>query len=69
MDIFRQKYGNVTEVYSWWSPITKARERNIGWRIDAIWGDETLAKITQNIGYLHEQYGSDHCPMMIDLDI
>lgn len=67
-DIWRKKFPDAAEVYSWWSPITKARERNIGWRIDSIWGDEKLQKITKNIEYLHTQMGSDHCPMQIEIE-
>lgn len=67
-DIWRHQNPDVTEVYSWWDQKTRARDRNIGWRIDAIWGDETVLKITKNIEYLHAQMGSDHCPMQIIVD-
>ncbi len=36
-DIWRERNPNMTEVYSWWDPVTRSRERNVGWRIDALW--------------------------------
>lgn len=68
-DIWRDKYPEKIEVYSWWDPVTRSRERNVGWRIDALWCDtESIANI-RNIEYLTEQYGSDHCPILLDIDI
>ena len=68
-DIWREKNPTLTEVYSWWDPVTRSRERNVGWRIDALWGDDSINAKTRNIEYLQNQMGSDHCPIMIDLDI
>jgi exodeoxyribonuclease III len=53
--------------YSWWSPITKARARNAGWRIDycllsAAYQDRLMAA-----EILNDVFGSDHCPVLIDL--
>ncbi len=64
-DIWRRKNPGVAEVYSWWDVKTRSRETNIGWRIDAIWGEEKAFNATENIGYIHDQFGSDHCPMEI----
>ncbi len=67
LDVWRVR--NPDEiVYSWWDQKTKARERNIGWRIDALWADEKLEKKITEIVYLGDQYGSDHCPMLADID-
>lgn len=68
-DIWRTKNPDVTDVYSWWDVITKSRERNVWWRIDSFWGEEQILQKAKNIAYLHDQYGSDHCPMMIEVDI
>ncbi len=68
-DIWREKNPNMLEVYSWWDPVTRSRDRNVGWRIDALWWDANIFAKTRNIEYLQNQMGSDHCPMMIDLDI
>ena len=67
-DIWRTKNPTLTDVYSWWDTITRSRERNVGWRIDAFWGDETMLARTKNIEYLQDQYGSDHCPMLIEIE-
>jgi exodeoxyribonuclease-3 len=68
-DIWREKNPNMPEVYSWWDPVTRSRDRNVGWRIDALWWDNSIIANTRNIEYLPNQMGSDHCPMMIELDI
>lgn len=67
-DLWRKRNPGVAEVYSWWDVKTRSRETNIGWRIDAIWGDEKVDSATKDIGYTHEQMGSDHCPMWIEVE-
>ena len=66
-DIWRVQ-NPTTEMYSWWDQKTKARERNIGWRIDAFWGESQIFAATKNIEYLTEHLGSDHCPMLIEVE-
>lgn len=68
-DIWREQNPNTAEVYSWWDPVTRSRDRNVGWRIDALWGDASIMTKTNKIEYFQNQMGSDHCPMMIELDI
>ncbi len=68
-DIWRETNPGVAEIYSWWDPVTRSRDRNVGWRIDALWGDASIVAKTKKIEYLQNQMGSDHCPMMIDIDI
>ena len=68
-DIWREANPGVAEVYSWWDPVTRSRDRNVGWRIDALWGDDSIVTKTKKIEYLPNHMGSDHCPMMIELDI
>lgn len=67
-DIWREKNPSVTEVYSWWDPVTRSRERNLGWRIDAWWGEQKIIAKVRDIWYLPLQMGSDHCPLFVDLD-
>lgn len=67
LDVFRQKYLDAKEVYSWWSLRTKARERNVGWRIDYFFLDKAQLNQVKKIEYLPEQMGSDHCPLLLDL--
>jgi exodeoxyribonuclease III len=66
-DIWRERNPTMTDVYSWWDPVTRSRERNVWWRIDALWCDtHTIADI-RNISYLPNQMGSDHCPILLDI--
>jgi len=53
--------------YSWWSNWSNARERNIGWRIDYILVSPALKSSIKSAKILPDVYGSDHCPVMIDL--
>ncbi|MCW6074881.1 exodeoxyribonuclease III [Clostridium sporogenes] len=53
--------------YSWWSYRFKARERNAGWRIDYHFVSNNLLDRVENTEILDEVYGSDHCPVMLEL--
>lgn len=68
-DTFRHLYPDAIEAYSWWSYMGKARERNTGWRIDYFITSNRLAdKITE--AKIHPQiFGSDHCPVELDIII
>lgn len=66
-DIWRVRNPDQKEVYSWWDVITRSRERNVWWRIDAWWGSAGIEKITKNIEYLPLHMGSDHCPILTDI--
>ncbi len=68
-DIYRSKYPEARDVYSWWDVITRSRATNVGWRIDAWWGSEWVYANTRNIEYIHLQMGSDHCPILVDIEI
>ena len=66
-DLWRERNPTVTDMYSWWDPVTRSRERNVGWRIDAFWADTTTHTNIRHIEYLTEHYGSDHCPILLDM--
>ncbi len=66
-DAWRSLNPDTTDVYSWWSAITRARERNVGWRLDYFFIDKSLLANVESIEYLSEQYGSDHCPLSMQL--
>ncbi|EJO5346619.1 exodeoxyribonuclease III [Clostridium botulinum] len=53
--------------YSWWSYRFKARERNAGWRLDYHFVSNNLLDRVENTEILNEVYGSDHCPVMLEL--
>ena len=60
---FNQEPGN----YSWWDTMTRARERNVGWRIDYFFADADLAPNLTNAFILPDVMGSDHCPVGIEI--
>lgn len=55
--------------YTWWSHFSNARERNVGWRIDYFFVSEALSPLVTRAGIHPDVYGSDHCPITIDLNI
>ncbi|NQT24077.1 exodeoxyribonuclease III [candidate division KSB1 bacterium] len=55
--------------YSWWDYKTRARERNVGWRIDYFFVSESLKSRVKDGFILKDIMGSDHCPIGIELDI
>ena len=67
VDTWRSKNPEVTDVYSWWHFISSARARNVGWRIDYWFVDEKFMPEVQNISYLADQMGSDHCPVLLEI--
>ena len=66
-DTFRFLYPEVTGAYSWWSYMYHAREKNAGWRIDYfIVSERLLPRVADSV--IHpEIYGSDHCPVALEL--
>ncbi len=68
VDVFRKIHPEKV-IYSWWHVITRARDRNIGWRIDYFFVDEALFSHVKKIEYLNDQMGSDHCPVLLEIEI
>lgn len=69
VDTFRLAQGEAERAYSWWSYRMKARERNVGWRIDYFFVSAELAPRVRNAWLEPEAQGSDHCPVGLELDI
>ena len=67
IDTWRHLNPGVEEVYSWWSYRFKAREKNAGWRIDYFLISEDLLPNMKNAEILTDIYGSDHCPVALEL--
>ena len=68
-DSFRFKYPDARDIYSWWSYRFHARENNAGWRIDYyLVSDDAKGKIV-DAKILTDIYGSDHCPVELDIEI
>ena len=69
VDTFRYFYPDVTERYSWWSYMFKAREKNAGWRIDYFLTSEELTDKLVSADIHHDILGSDHCPVELVIDL
>ncbi len=68
VDIYRQRHPN-TEAYTYWSYRFKARERNTGWRLDYFLLSPSLADKVKKVEILNEYLGSDHCPVMLEIEL
>ena len=66
VDIFRTLHPK-TVIYSWWHLISRARSRNVGWRIDYFFCDTRFLDRVEKIEYLNDQQGSDHCPVLLEI--
>jgi exodeoxyribonuclease-3 len=67
IDTFRYFYPDRTEIYSWWSYRFKAREKNAGWRIDYYIVSDALKDRLADAKIHTEIFGSDHCPVELDI--
>ena len=69
IDTFRYFYPDKPGEYSWWSYRFNARKNNAGWRIDYFLTSEILKDKLQSASIHQEIFGSDHCPVELELDI
>ena len=69
IDTFRAKHPQEVDRYSWWSQRTRARERNVGWRIDYFFVSRELEKNIVAAEIQAEVLGSDHCPISLELKL
>jgi exodeoxyribonuclease-3 len=69
VDTFRHFHPNLPEQYTWWSMPTRARERNIGWRLDYFFVVTELLEHVTEAFILPEVMGSDHCPVGLRLKV
>ena len=68
-DAFRALYPDRTGIYTWWSYLRKARDTNAGWRIDYFVTSARLREKIADATIHNEVFGSDHCPVGLELDI
>ena len=68
IDTFRH-FNNEPKHYTWWSLRTRARERNIGWRLDYFFVTDNLLDSVTEASILSDMIGSDHCPVGIKLRV
>lgn len=69
IDTFRHFYKDKEGMYSWWSYRFKAREKNAGWRIDYFLVSESLKDNLRAAEIHTEIMGSDHCPVMLEIEL
>lgn len=69
IDTFRYFYPDKAYIYSWWSYRFKAREKNAGWRIDYFLVSKRLEDKLKDAVIHTEVFGSDHCPVELDIDL
>lgn len=67
IDTFRE-FSNEADRYSWWNYRTRARDRNVGWRIDYFFISENMRSRLSNAFILDDIFGSDHCPVGIEFN-
>lgn len=67
VDTFRYLYPEAVGAYSWWSYMFHAREKNAGWRIDYFLTSERLKDAIRDSKIHSEIFGSDHCPVELEL--
>jgi exodeoxyribonuclease III len=67
VDTFRALHGDVAGAYTWWDPRTRARDRNVGWRLDYCFVHASLLPRVKDAGICPDVLGSDHCPIWLDL--
>ncbi len=67
-DAYRYLYPEKVE-YTWWSYRTRARDRNIGWRIDYFVVSDILREKLVSVDIRSEVFGSDHCPVLLTIDL
>ena len=69
VDSFRYLYPDTKDVYSWWSYMFHAREKNAGWRIDYFIVSDRIKEEIEDSKILTQVFGSDHCPVELDIEI
>ena len=69
VDTFRYLYPDKTDAYSWWSYMGRAREKNVGWRIDYFIVSENIKDKIKDAVIYPEVMGSDHCPVGLIIEM
>ena len=68
VDTFRH-FNKESDQYTWWDLKTRARERNVGWRIDYFFTNKEVISKIKNSFIMQNVFGSDHCPVGIEIDV
>lgn len=67
VDVFRNLYPDKKDIYTYWDQKTRARERNVGWRIDYFFTHKSFVKNIKSFKTLTDYIGSDHCPIVLEI--
>ena len=68
-DTFRHLFPDTAGAYTWWSYMFQARAKNAGWRIDYFLVSDRIAGKILNTPIYSDVFGSDHCPVGLEIDI
>ena len=66
IDTYRYKNGDKVQ-YTWWDMKTRSREKNVGWRIDYFYTSKSLESKIKDAQILDQVFGSDHCPILLEI--
>lgn len=69
IDAFRHLNPEKKDIYTYWDQKTRARDRNVGWRIDYFFVSEDLKNKIVDFKTLADYYGSDHCPILLEINV
>lgn len=69
VDVFRNFNPNKKDVYTYWDQKSAARKRNVGWRIDYFFASPNILPKIKSFKTHADIYGSDHCPISIEIDL
>lgn len=69
VDTLRLKRGDKEGLYTYWDLRTRARDRNVGWRLDYWFVSPELSRKVQHADIYSDIYGSDHAPIVLDIDL
>ena len=67
VDVYRKFFPDKIGAYTYWDIKTRARDRNVGWRLDYFFADEKIMPKIKNTGMLNNYMGSDHCPIWLEI--
>lgn len=67
VDVFRHFYPDKKDIYTYWDMKTRARDRNVGWRIDYFFVNNSFVNKIKKFTTMSDYFGSDHCPIMIEV--
>ena len=67
VDVFRKFYPNKIGAYTYWDQKTRARDRNVGWRLDYFFASSEVVPKIKNTDIMSDYYGSDHCPIWLEI--